>query len=176
MTTPPYAQPDDRAQNGSVARRLRPVADDGNAGCTAPPHVAAEAAPPTVPPAAVCSGVVVGLLMASLPVAFFWLPQVTVYAVALAVVGAIYVGFAVADGRTHVIAVETAVAIGFVLIAAAALSELTVSVQLVAVGLFLHGLKDLWQQRTQFVRNTRWWPPFCVAVDWTAALAIAALA
>jgi hypothetical protein len=26
-------------------------------------------------------------------------------------------------------------------------------------------LKDLWQHRTQFVANTRWWPPFCMVVD-----------
>ena len=36
-------------------------------------------------------------------------------------------------------------------------------------GLAGHGLKDLWQHRTQFVRNTRWWPPFCATVDWVAA-------
>jgi hypothetical protein len=42
------------------------------------------------------------------------------------------------------------------------------------VGLTGHGLKDLWQHRTQYVRNTRWWPPFCAAVDWVAALTLAA--
>ena len=29
------------------------------------------------------------------------------------------------------------------------------------------GSKDLWQHRTQFVANTRWWPPFCLVVDWS---------
>jgi hypothetical protein len=42
------------------------------------------------------------------------------------------------------------------------------------VGLTGHGLKDLWQHRTQYVRNTRWWPPFCAAADWVAALILAA--
>jgi hypothetical protein len=37
------------------------------------------------------------------------------------------------------------------------------------LGLAGHGLKDLWQHRTHFVRNTRWWPPFCATVDWVAA-------
>jgi len=46
MTTPPDAQPYDRAQIGSVVHRFGPVADGGNAGCTAPPHAAAGAAPP----------------------------------------------------------------------------------------------------------------------------------
>jgi hypothetical protein len=32
-----------------------------------------------------------------------------------------------------------------------------------------HGLKDLWQHRTHFVANTRWWPPFCMVVDWVVA-------
>jgi hypothetical protein len=36
-----------------------------------------------------------------------------------------------------------------------------------------HGLKDLWQHRTQFVANTRWWPPFCATVDFVAAALIA---
>jgi hypothetical protein len=32
-----------------------------------------------------------------------------------------------------------------------------------------HGCKDLWQHRRQYVANTRWWPPFCLVVDWVAA-------
>jgi hypothetical protein len=32
-----------------------------------------------------------------------------------------------------------------------------------------HGLKDYWQERRQYVANTRWWPPFCAAVDWLVA-------
>ena len=121
-------------------------------------------------------GVAVGVLTILMPVGVFWLPQVTVYAVSLAVIAGIYIGFAVADGRPHVLAVETAVASGFILIAATALNESTGAVWLVAAGLALHGAKDLWQHRTQFVRNTRWWPPFCIAVDWTAALGLAGLA
>jgi hypothetical protein len=30
------------------------------------------------------------------------------------------------------------------------------------------------QHRTGFVTNTRWWPPFCVTVDWITAVLIAA--
>jgi len=36
-------------------------------------------------------------------------------------------------------------------------------------GLASHGAKDLWQHRTGYVANTRWWPPFCATVDWVAA-------
>ena len=27
--------------------------------------------------------------------------------------------------------------------------------------------------RTGFVNNTRWWPPFCLTVDWVAAAIVA---
>jgi hypothetical protein len=44
---------------------------------------------------------------------------------------------------------------------------------LLVLGLAGHGLKDLWQHRRKFVANTRWWPPFCLVVDWLAAAIIA---
>jgi hypothetical protein len=43
----------------------------------------------------------------------------TVYALGLVVIAGIYVGFAVADGRAKVIAVESGVAFAFVVVAAA---------------------------------------------------------
>jgi hypothetical protein len=81
----------------------------------------------------------------------------------------VYIGFAVADGRAHVLAVETVVASVFVVTAAAALSA---SPWLIVAGLAGHGVKDAWQHRTQFVAGTRWWPPFCAAVDFVAAALI----
>src|SRR5215218_9991299 len=111
-------------------------------------------------------GVVWGLLQAASPLAFFWLDAATVYALGLALIAAIYIGLSVADGRPKVIAVETGVASAFVVIAAAAV---TGSGWLLVAGLAGHGLKDLWQHRTGFVANTRWWPPFCTAVDFVAA-------
>jgi hypothetical protein len=115
-------------------------------------------------------GVVVGLLQVASPLAFWWLDAVTVYAFGLVLIGAIYIGFAVADGRPKVILVESTVASVFVVIAAIAV---TGSVWWIVVGLVGHGLKDLWQHRRQFVANTRWWPPFCAVVDWVAAAIIA---
>src|SRR3954469_25259970 len=119
--------------------------------------------------AAIAWGIVVGLAQAATPVAFWWLDAATVYALGLALIAAIYIGFAVADGRTRVIAVESTVAGAFVIVAAAAI---TGSPWLLVLGLAGHGLKDLWQQRRQFVANTRWWPPFCLVVDWVAATII----
>jgi hypothetical protein len=114
-------------------------------------------------------GVVVGVAQAATPLAIWWLNTATTYAIGLAVIAAIYVGFAVADGRVKVIAVESGVAFAFVLVAMAAV---TGSAWLLVVGLFGHGLKDLWQHRTGFVRGTRWWPPFCMVVDFVVAAVI----
>ncbi len=75
-----------------------------------------------------------------------------------------------ADGRGHVIAIESSVAGFFVVVAAMSVSG---SAWLLVLGLAGHGLKDLWQHRTGFVANTRWWPPFCATVDFVAAALIA---
>jgi hypothetical protein len=111
-------------------------------------------------------GAVVGVIQAASPIGFWWLNPATVYALELSLIAAVYIGFSVADGRAKVIAVECGVAFAFVIIAAAAI---TGPAWLIVIGLTGHGLKDLWQHRTLFVANTRWWPPFCAVVDWVAA-------
>jgi hypothetical protein len=88
----------------------------------------------------------------------------------LAVIASVYIGFAVADGRVRIIVVECGVASAFVVVAAVGV---TGSAWLLAFGLAAHGVKDAWQQRSRFVSGTRWWPPFCAAVDWAVALLIA---
>ena len=115
-------------------------------------------------------GVIVGVGQALSPLAFWWLGNATVYALGLVGIAFIYIGFAVADGRARVIAVETGVTTAFVLVGAAAV---TGSPWLLVVGLAGHGFKDLWQHRTHFVSTTRWWPPFCMVVDWVVAAVIA---
>jgi hypothetical protein len=115
-------------------------------------------------------GLVFGALQAASPLAFWWLDPATVYALGLVLIASVYIGFAVADGRPVVIALESSVAGIFVIVAAAAV---TGSPWLLVLGLTGHGLKDLWQHRRRFVANTRWWPPFCLVVDWVAAGAIA---
>jgi hypothetical protein len=112
------------------------------------------------------AGAVIGVAQAATPFAFWWLPPATVYAMGLVFIAAVYIGFSVADGRATVITAETSVATVFVVVAAAAI---TGPAWLLVVGLTGHGLKDLWQHHTQFVAGTRWWPPFCAAVDWVAA-------
>jgi hypothetical protein len=114
-------------------------------------------------------GIGFGVIQAASPLAFWWLDAATVYALGLVLIAAVYIGFAVADGRARVITVEVSVAGAFVVVAAAAV---TGSAWLLVVGLVGHGVKDLWQHRSQFVANTRWWPPFCLVVDWVAAASI----
>ena len=117
-------------------------------------------------------GVVWGVLPAASPLGFWWLTPAIVYALSLALIAAVYIGFAVADGRPRVIAVETVVAAVFVVVGAAGV---TGPAWLLVAGLAGHGVKDLWQHRSHFVANTRWWPPFCLVVDWVAAAILVVL-
>ena len=103
-------------------------------------------------------GVVVGAVQAASPLAFWWLDPATVYALGLALIAAIYIGFAVAAV--------------FVVLAAAGI---TGPAWLLVLGFTGHGLKDLWQHRSHYVANTRWWPPFCLVVDWVVAAVMVVL-
>jgi hypothetical protein len=114
-------------------------------------------------------GLVFGAIQAASPLGFRWLEPATVQALLLCFIAAVYVGFAVADGRPHVIAAECAIAAVFVLLASA---SVTGTAWLLVLGYAGHGLKDFWQERHHFVANTRWWPPFCACVDWVVALVL----
>jgi hypothetical protein len=57
--------------------------------------------------AAVSWGILAGVATAATPLAFWWLPAATVYAMGLTLIAAVYIGFAVADGRWRIIAVES---------------------------------------------------------------------
>jgi hypothetical protein len=116
-------------------------------------------------------GSVFGAMQVASPLVFHWLEPATVQALLLCFIAAVYVGFAVADGRPHVIAIECVIASVFVVLAAA---SVTATAWLLVIGYAGHGLKDFWQERHQFVVNTRWWPPFCACVDWVVAAALIA--
>jgi hypothetical protein len=115
-------------------------------------------------------GLLVGVINSAAPLAIWWLDATTVHALAISLIASVYIGLAVADGRPHVITVECVVVALFVIFAAIAL---TFSPWLIVAAYFAHGCKDLWQHRTHFVTGTRWWPPFCFAVDWSVATIIA---
>jgi hypothetical protein len=112
-------------------------------------------------------GLVFGGLQAASPLAFRWLDPSTVHALSITLIASVYIGFAVADGRPRIIAVETTVAGLFVVLAATAVPG---TPWLLVLGYAGHGVKDFWQERTHYVANTRWWPPFCAAVDWLVAV------
>jgi hypothetical protein len=116
-------------------------------------------------------GVAIGLFQAFSPLAFWWLEPALVWSLALVLLASVYIGFAVADGRTVVVAAEIAVASAFIILATLAIKSAWLGV----IALVAHGIKDLWQHRTHFVANTRWWPPFCLVVDFVAAAVIAVL-
>jgi len=111
-------------------------------------------------------GIVWGAIQAAAPLGFWWLAPATVYALSLALIAAVYIGFAVADGRPTVIAVEAGIAGLFVVVAAAGV---TGPAWLLVAGLAGHGVKDLWQHRRHYVATPAGWPPFCLVVDWVAA-------
>jgi len=116
-------------------------------------------------------GFAIGLFQAFSPLAFWWLEPALVWSLALVVIAPVYIGLAVADGRKVVVATEIAVASVFIILATLAIKLAWLGV----IALVAHGLKDLWQHRTHFVANTRWWPPFCLVVDFVAAAVIAVL-
>ncbi|MGH9066608.1 MAG: hypothetical protein ACRD0J_03670, partial [Acidimicrobiales bacterium] len=93
-------------------------------------------------------GAVWGLIQAAAPLGFWWLDPATVYALSLALIAAVYIGFAVADGRPRIVATEASVAGLFVVMAAAAV---TGPAWLLVIGFTGHGLKDLWQHRHHYV-------------------------
>jgi hypothetical protein len=111
-------------------------------------------------------GFVVGAIQAASPLGFSWLEPATVQALLLCFIAAVYLGFAVADGRPRVIVTECVVATVFVLLASA---SVTGTAWLLVAGYVGHGFKDLLQERHHFVANTRWWPPFCACVDFVVA-------
>jgi hypothetical protein len=111
-------------------------------------------------------GLVVGAIQVAVAPAFWWLDLSTFHALGITLIAAVYIGFAVADGRPKVLAVEVGVTSAFVVVAAVAVTH---SPWFLVIAFTAHGLKDLWQHRTHFVANTRWWPPFCAAVDWLVA-------
>jgi hypothetical protein len=65
------------------------------------------------PPPLIC-GVLWGAIQAAAPLGLWWLDAATVYGMSIALIAAVYIGFAVAGGRPAVIAVETTVAGAFV--------------------------------------------------------------
>src|SRR5215831_12115953 len=97
--------------------------------------------------------IIVGIVGGAITSLVAWSPfipdAVAYHAVWLAVIGAIYLGFAFADGRPSIVILEMAVATGF---------------------LALHGCWDLLHRpRGITTKLPSWYPPFCAAFDFVFA-------
>ena len=89
------------------------------------------------------------------------------HTVALAVIGAIYVGFAFADGRLQILIIELTVGTGFLVLGFLGLWQAPL---FIAVGLILHALWDLAHRpRGVTTKLPVWYPAFCAAYDFVFA-------
>jgi hypothetical protein len=88
----------------------------------------------------------------------------------IVLIAAVYIGIAVSDGRTNVIVGREHDRHG-----ALRRRRCRDHSDCLDPGVLhlAHGAKDLWQHRHHFVRETRWWPTFCFAVDVTVASIVA---
>ena len=68
-------------------------------------------------------GLLVGALPPASPIVVRWIEPAILHALYLAFIAAIYIGFAVADGRPKIIAVESAVAAAFLILASVGVTE-----------------------------------------------------
>ena len=89
------------------------------------------------------------------------------YPAALVVIASFYIVFAVMGGSLYALALESMIALGFLVVA---VLGFRVNLWLVAAGLAAHGLFDAVHGRLLSNPGVpEWWPPFCAAYDLTAA-------
>jgi hypothetical protein len=115
--------------------------------------------------------VVIGIAGGAVTSLIAWSPFIpdplAFHAVTLAVIGAIYVGFAFSDGRVPIVILELSVGTAFVVLA---LLGLWLAPAFVAAGLVLHGFWDLAHRpRGITTKIPGWYPPFCAAYDFVFA-------
>ena len=99
--------------------------------------------------------------------------RLPVHAVLLAGIAAIYVGFAIADGRTRFLVIQVAGVAGFGALAVAGLSG---HPEWLAGGYVLHGVWDLFHHRSDIPgRQAPWYIPLCLVYDWIVGAYLFAL-
>ena len=114
---------------------------------------------------------IAGIASGGLTALIAWSPiipdHLAFHTVALAIIGAIYLGFAFADGRIGIIVLELAVGTMFVVLGLLGLWQAPV---FIAVGLVLHAIWDLLHRpRGVTTKLPSWYPPFCAAFDFVFA-------
>jgi len=116
---------------------------------------------------AILAGIAGGGLTAWLAWSPFIPDPLAFHAVALALIAAIYLGFALMDGRISIAILEWTVGTVFVVLALLGLWQAPV---LLAIGLILHGCWDLAHRPHGIpTRLPVWYPPFCAAYDFVFA-------
>ena len=115
--------------------------------------------------------IIVGLLGGILTALIAWSPIIpdplAFHTVSLTMIGAIYMGFAFADGRPAIMILELSVATVFITLA---LLGLWIAPMFIAAGLVLHGIWDLLHgPRGIKTKLPPWYPPFCAAFDFVFA-------
>jgi Family of unknown function (DUF6010) len=116
---------------------------------------------------AIAAGIASGGVTALIAWSKFIPDPLAFHSVALAVIGAIYVGFAFSDGRLPIVILELSVGTAFVVLA---LLGLWLAPVFLAVGLILHGFWDLAHRpRGITTKLPAWYPPFCAAYDFVFA-------
>lgn len=115
------------------------------------------------------------LSLASLPLHFLLgkTHSIQLASIILAVIGAIYVGFALQKGSIRQILVEASVASLFI---GSAIGGMWLTSWIVPVAYVLHGFWDVAHHRhSRLVEVPHWYPPFCAAYDWLFAAGLTAI-
>lgn len=118
-------------------------------------------------------GIGIGLTVATIVFVQFLSTEQTheFYAMILILIGAAYIGFALADGRLQQIAIEAIGVIGFSLCAFVGLWFFPLAIP---IGYFAHGIWDMVHHPHGIKTNvTDLYIPFCLAYDWLMAAYIA---
>jgi len=90
--------------------------------------------------------------------------RLPVHAVLLAGIAAVYVGFAIADGRTLFLVTQVAGVLAF---GALTVAGLSVHTGFLVAGYVLHGVWDVLHHRTDVPgRRAPWYIPLCLTYDW----------
>ena len=111
--------------------------------------------------------VAIGLILALVTLAVWtFFPRqmvIELAAVSLAVIAAVYIGFALSDGREPVKRGETGTAILFIVIS---LAGLWITPWFLVLGYIGHGIWD-WLHHTKHLQTdlVGWYPPFCAVYD-----------
>ncbi len=116
---------------------------------------------------ALIAGIASGGLTALIAWSRFIPDPLAFHSVTLAVIGAIYVGFAFSDGRLSIVILELSVATAFIVLALLGLWQ---APGFIAAGLVLHGFWDLAHRPHAITTKLpSWYPPFCAAFDFVFA-------